>query len=70
MVQSEQHVIYRLMAGGGRGRHTMEEMLCPLLGVCFEWIFLILAGKKYNYKSLNGFEFRPHPITDYRVSCP
>ena len=36
----------------------------------FEWIFFILAGKKNNHKVLNAFEFRPHPTTDYGVSCP
>ena len=35
----------------------------------FELIFLILAGNKDMYKNLNGFEFGPHPTTDYVVSC-
>ena len=34
----------------------------------FEWIFFILAGNEDNHKSWDEFEFRPDPITDYRVS--
>ena len=31
----------------------------------FEWISIILAGNKDNYKSLNEFKFQPNPITNY-----
>ena len=39
---------------------------------CFHfWIdFIILAGNKYNHKSLIEFEFLPDPFTNYWVSCP
>ena len=33
----------------------------------FEWIYIILAGNKYNHKSLHEFEFLPDPITNYLV---
>ena len=36
----------------------------------FGWIFIILAGNKDNYKSMDEFEFLPDPITNYWVSCP
>ena len=36
----------------------------------FGLIFIILAGNKDNYKSMNEFEFLPDPITNYWVSCP
>ena len=36
----------------------------------FGWIFIILAGIKDNYKSLNEVDFWPHLTTNYRVSCP
>ena len=36
----------------------------------FELTFFMLADKKDNYKSLNGFEFLQDPITYCGVSCP
>ena len=36
----------------------------------FEWIYIILADKKDNYKSLDEIEFRQDPIAYYGVSCP
>ena len=35
-----------------------------------EWIFLILAYNKNNYKGLDDFEFRQDPITHSGVSSP
>ena len=31
---------------------------------------VILADSEDMHKSLDGFDFRPDPITDYGVSCP
>ena len=36
----------------------------------FGWIVFILKSNKDNHISLNEFEFRQDPITDYWVSCP
>ena len=33
-------------------------------------ILFILAGNEDMHKSLDEFEFRPDPTTDYGVSCP
>ena len=35
----------------------------------FYWIFFILAGKKVNYKTLDGFEIWPDQTLDFGVSC-
>ena len=37
---------------------------------CFDRILFILAGKEDMHKSLDEFEFKPDPTTDYGVSCP
>ena len=34
------------------------------------WIFFILAGNEDMHESLDEFEFRQDPTTDYGVSCP
>ena len=36
----------------------------------FDRILFILAGNDDIYKSLDAFEIRPDPTTDYGVSCP
>ena len=36
----------------------------------FDRILFILAGNEDMHKSLDEFEFRPDPTTDYGVSCP
>ena len=33
----------------------------------FDWIFFILADNKHMHKSLDEFEFRTDPTTDYAV---
>ena len=33
-------------------------------------LIFILVGNKDIYKSMDEFEFRSDPITDYGVSCP
>ena len=38
--------------------------------VVFDRILFILAGNEDMHKSLDEFEFRPDPTTDYGVSCP
>ena len=38
--------------------------------VVFDRIIFILAGNEDMHKSLDEFEFRPDPTTDYGVSCP
>ena len=50
-------------------RLIMGEMLLALYRLKFNWIFLILAGKDDNHKSLDEFKFRPDPTTDCRVNC-
>ena len=40
------------------------------IGPQIDWIFLILAGNKDNYKVLDEFEIRPDPTIDRGVSCP
>ena len=36
----------------------------------FYQILFILASNEDRHKSLDEFEFRPDPTTDYGVSCP
>ena len=56
----------------------LENLHRLIMGECcdlsnafnFEWIFLILADRKNNYKSLDEFEIRQDPITYYGVSSP
>ena len=41
-----------------------------IFSAVFDRILFILAGNEDMHKSLEGFEFRPDPTTDYGVSCP
>ena len=36
----------------------------------FDWIFFILAGKKVNHESLDGFEIPSDQTLDFGISCP
>ena len=50
-------------------RHsTSEPPRSP--SAVFDRILFILAGNEDMHKSLDEFEFRPDPTTDYGVSCP
>ena len=41
-----------------------------IFSAVFDQILFILAGNEDMHKSLDEFEFRPDPTTDYGVSCP
>ena len=41
-----------------------------IFSTVFDRILFMLAGNKDMHKSLDEFEFRPDPTTDYGVSCP
>ena len=44
--------------------------MSPLFHGCLSGDPLILANNEDMHKSLDEYEFRPDPITDYGVSCP
>ena len=41
-----------------------------IVSAVFDQILFILAGNEDMHKSLDEFELRPDPTTDYGVSCP
>ena len=50
--------------------HCRGKRRHHVFSAVFDRILFILAGNKDIHKSLDEFEFRPDPTTDYRVSCP
>ena len=46
------------------------KTVLPLFSVVLDGILFILTGNDDIHKSLDGFEIRPDPTTDHRVSCP
>ena len=47
-----------------------RKCCCHSSTFIFDLIFFILIGNKDMHKSLDEFEFRSDPTTDYGVSCP
>ena len=47
-----------------------ENYVITFSRLLFDRILFILAGNEDMHKSLDEFEFRPDPTTDYGVSCP
>ena len=72
--QAEQTSDYGVNCPWASGKICMElqwKICCDHSSAfIFERIFLILAGNMDNHKSLNEFDFWPHPTTNYRLSCP
>ena len=53
------------------GAPSSGGVLCSACGAfIFHLIFFIPVGYQDIHKSMDEFEFRSDPITDYRVSCP
>ena len=57
------------MATDSSHRVIMKTVL-PVFPAVFDWILFILAGNYDIHKSLDEFEIRLNPTTDYGVSCP
>ena len=58
------------MATDSSHRVIMGKTASPRFLGCFDRILFILAGNDDIQKSLDEFEIRPDPTTDYGVSCP
>ena len=58
------------MATDSSHRVIMGKTAAPRFLGCFDRILFILAGNDDIHKSLDEFEIRPDPTTDYGVSCP
>ena len=56
--------------GGGKAALGFGADQIRTLVSIFDRILFILAGNEDIHKSLDEFEFRPDPTTDYGVSCP
>ena len=57
------------MATDSSHRVIMKTVL-PVFSAVFDRILFILAGNYDIHKSLDEFEIRLNPTTDYGVSCP
>ena len=51
-------------------RLIMGKLRHHIFLAVFDRILFIVAGNEDMHKSLDEFEFRPDPTTDYGVSCP
>ena len=48
----------------------MGKMVCHLFSAVFDRTLFVLVGNDDIHKSLDEFEMRPDPTTDYGVSRP
>ena len=58
------------MATGSSNRGIMGKRFFIVFSTVFDRVLLLIAGNDAMHKSLNEFEIRPDPTTDYGVRRP